>query len=330
MTVFSVVIPLYNKAQFVRDCVRSVLDQTLGDLEAIVVDDGSTDGGAATLGDIADSRLRVVVMRNSGVSAARNAGVALATGDYVCFLDADDWWGAHHLEAIRDLIEFDAVAIAWATGYTETTGPSDDAIQVDDRTGERAFGSVSYDLADFLTAWARAPILCTDSITVRRMTLISMQPCFPPGETHAEDQDLWLRLAERGTIRFRDVRDNVFYRRNVCQSLTHSVVLAPLPTYRRLYVRSRTYTGRSRTAARRLYGSHLLHVAWANCVCARRAAALAYLFRVAPWVRPGYWMRILCCIALPNGTLRALLRYSGTSSLRVPITTGPEHQPPRP
>ena len=86
----SVVIPAYNSEAYVADAIRSVLEQEVGDLECIVVDDGSTD----STGEIAKGfdRVRYVRQGNSGVSAARNRGIGEARGESVAFLDADDAW----------------------------------------------------------------------------------------------------------------------------------------------------------------------------------------------------------------------------------------------
>ena len=91
MTV-SVVIPTYNRAHTVLEAVRSVLAQSHRDLELIVVDDGSTDDTDAQLAAIADPRLRAIMGRHAGVSAARNLGVSQASGDIIAFLDSDDAW----------------------------------------------------------------------------------------------------------------------------------------------------------------------------------------------------------------------------------------------
>lgn len=89
----SIVIPLYNAERYIEQAVLSALSQTERDIEVIVVDDCSTDGGPEICADIAakDRRLRLIRMeKNQGVAAARNAGIAAATGRYAAFLDADD------------------------------------------------------------------------------------------------------------------------------------------------------------------------------------------------------------------------------------------------
>jgi glycosyltransferase involved in cell wall biosynthesis len=88
----SVIIPTYNRAHSVVDAIASVLDQRYGDLELIVVDDGSTDDTASRVGAISDRRLRYVRGRHGGVSAARNLGAQCATGELLAFLDSDDLW----------------------------------------------------------------------------------------------------------------------------------------------------------------------------------------------------------------------------------------------
>jgi glycosyltransferase involved in cell wall biosynthesis len=101
---FSVVIPLYNKAPHIADTLRSVLAQTYPPAEIIVVDDGSTDGGAVIVEGFAAAGVVLIRQQNAGVSAARNLGVRRARCDHVAFLDADDSWRPQHLAALRDLI----------------------------------------------------------------------------------------------------------------------------------------------------------------------------------------------------------------------------------
>ena len=88
----SIIVPVYNVAQWLPETVDSVLEQTFRDFELILVDDGSGDGSGEICDSYAekDSRVRVIHQKNAGVSAARNAGVAAAEGDWIGFVDSDD------------------------------------------------------------------------------------------------------------------------------------------------------------------------------------------------------------------------------------------------
>lgn len=92
----SVVIPTYNRTAFVGKAVASVLNQTFDDYEVIVVDDGSTDSTKDNLKKFGD-RIRYIHQKNSGVSAARNTGIAAAAGKWIAFLDSDDEWKPDYL-----------------------------------------------------------------------------------------------------------------------------------------------------------------------------------------------------------------------------------------
>jgi len=116
----SVIVPLYNKAAFVRRALDSVASQTFADFEAIVVDDGSTDGGARVVAEYADARSRLVTQRNAGPGAARNRGIEEAAGEFLAFLDADDEWLPEYLaESVRLLEDFSGEAATVTSGYFE-------------------------------------------------------------------------------------------------------------------------------------------------------------------------------------------------------------------
>ena len=88
----SVIIPVYNTAKFLRQCLDSVVTQTLHDIEIICIDDGSTDASLDILNEYAenDSRITILTQQNKGAGAARNAGMRAAHGEYIHFLDSDD------------------------------------------------------------------------------------------------------------------------------------------------------------------------------------------------------------------------------------------------
>lgn len=104
---FSIIVPVYNVATYLRDCLESVLGQTFEGWECICVDDGSTDGSGAILDEYTarDVRFKVVHQPNGGVSSARNVGMELATGDWLTFLDGDDMYAARWLETAKKLID---------------------------------------------------------------------------------------------------------------------------------------------------------------------------------------------------------------------------------
>jgi len=114
----SVVIPAYRRADVVGRAIDSALAQTMGDLEVLVVDDGSADGTEAVAAGYDDPRVRSLAHeRNRGVSAARNTGVEAATGEYVAFLDSDDEWLPRKLE--RQLSSLDDRGDGWVGAYCD-------------------------------------------------------------------------------------------------------------------------------------------------------------------------------------------------------------------
>ena len=114
---FSVIMPVYNKAPYVVKAVESVLSQTCGDWELIVVDDGSKDGSSDLVKPYRDPRIRLHRQENAGVSVARNTGAAMAGGEYLCFLDADDWWEPAFLAEMSGLIDRHPDGGIYGTSY---------------------------------------------------------------------------------------------------------------------------------------------------------------------------------------------------------------------
>ena len=124
MVRFSVIMPLYNKAPYVKKALESVFIQTYTDYEVIVIDDGSTDNSADIVRELVNGKWKLVndqitliSQKNAGVAAARNNGVKASRGEFVCFLDADDWWEPTFLEEMDKLIKEYPEAGLYATNY---------------------------------------------------------------------------------------------------------------------------------------------------------------------------------------------------------------------
>ncbi|MEO8238075.1 MAG: glycosyltransferase family 2 protein [Flavobacterium sp.] len=103
MAFFSVIIPLYNKAGYIENTLKSVLNQTFTDYEIIVVNDESTDKSEEIVVEFNDKRIQFHSQKNQGVSVARNLGIEKSTGKLIAFLDADDYWFPNHLEKLANL-----------------------------------------------------------------------------------------------------------------------------------------------------------------------------------------------------------------------------------
>ena len=113
----SVIVPLYNKEDFVATSIGSILKQSYSDYEIIIVNDGSTDKSVNIVKAFNDRRIRIINQENAGVSAARNKGIEEAKGEYIAFLDADDVWNEDYLATLMELVENYSQCDVFATNY---------------------------------------------------------------------------------------------------------------------------------------------------------------------------------------------------------------------
>ncbi len=196
---FSIIIPLYNKAQYVPRTIESVLAQTYTDYECIIMDDGSTDGSRATVeGWLAENnprcggRFRLLGQPNQGVAVARNNAVRAASGEYVCFLDADDWWEPTFLEEMTHLIQVYPKAGLYATNYIYyKTGKTHVALDIP---------TAYIDYPQVYLANRAMPVW-TGTVAMPRRVFLEMEG-FPAGVRLGEDFLLWARTAMHYPIAF--------------------------------------------------------------------------------------------------------------------------------
>lgn len=119
---FSIIVPVYNVEQYLEKCIESVLGQTYPDFELILVDDGSTDSSGKICDhyQAKDPRLHVIHKENAGVSVARNVGIDQAHGEYICFIDSDDWIENNYLSEIKgEIADFDILFFGCVWHYED-------------------------------------------------------------------------------------------------------------------------------------------------------------------------------------------------------------------
>lgn len=198
---FSVIIPLYNKAPYVAKAIDSVLTQTFTDYELLVVDDGSKDDSACVAAKSIENRrnCRLIRQENAGVSVARNKGVAASHGDFLCFLDADDWWEPTFLEEMDKFVSEFPDAGIYGTNYTiinETRHKTRVALVGVAPGFEKGYINYCqvYAKTMYMPLW-------TGAVCIPRNVFNEMQG-FPQGIKLGEDFLLWIRIALKYNVAF--------------------------------------------------------------------------------------------------------------------------------
>ncbi|MDC7995361.1 glycosyltransferase family 2 protein [Altibacter sp. HG106] len=208
----SIVIPLYNKQDYIAETLRSVLGQTYTQFEVILVDDGSSDASVDVVNTFSDARITLVEKQNEGVSIARNHGVAQAQHQWIAFLDADDWWAPTFLEEVVKGIEQYPEAAIVATGRSrvfeqETERYTHELLPKDGET----------ELLSYFKVISKHLPLVNSSNVVLRKSLFLRAGGFRPGMRQHEDHDLWIRLCVHHQVLFIN-KALSFYRKNVIAS----------------------------------------------------------------------------------------------------------------
>jgi GT2 family glycosyltransferase len=181
----SVIIPTYNGMAYLPEAVDSVLRQTFRDFELIIVDDGSSDHTWEWFSQVSDPRVKFITQKNQGSAAARNKGIAIAQGEYIALLDADDLWKPSKLEKqVGFLDENPSIALVdtWVVLIDED-GKSTGRIVV-----SKAEGNVWKQLVQF------KPVCSCDSTPLIRRSCLKTVGMFDENLLFLEDLDLWIRL----------------------------------------------------------------------------------------------------------------------------------------
>jgi glycosyltransferase involved in cell wall biosynthesis len=186
----SVIMPCFNAEAFLSISIKSALDQTFKNIELIVINDGSTDNSLQILNGLNDTRLKIINQLNRGVCAARNRGLAEATGNYIAFLDADDTWRPDCLEKLHSELRSRSDAVLAYCGWQNVGLP-----------GGRGEPYVPPDYEDeskleYLLRGCPWPI----HAALMRRSAIESAGCFDERLSNAEDYKLWLQIASLSKI----------------------------------------------------------------------------------------------------------------------------------
>lgn len=190
----SVVIPAYNAETFLLRAIESVLAQTFPPSEVIVVDDGSTD----RTGDVArqfGDRVRFFHQENAGVSAARNLGIEKAQGEWIAFLDADDWWEPEHLARQFDVLRRHP-ELVWVAGRCVNVWPGGARTIGLPSEGCRRLLADGCWFRDYYEAAAAGVQFCTIVMLIGRRVFDEVG-LFDTRMRSGEDRDMWYRIADR-------------------------------------------------------------------------------------------------------------------------------------
>jgi glycosyltransferase involved in cell wall biosynthesis len=180
---FSIVVPTYNRAASIGSCIRSVIAQEYIHWELIVVDDGSTDDTARIVKSFDDLRIRYIYQENKERSAARNKGIAMSSGRYICFLDSDDLYENNHLSSIYNVLAQADFPVAFT--YTSFTSVGPDGVKVKKRHDEKKMNE------SFLTYFLRNMIM-PSCVCIHRNILMEFR--FDETLRMGEDSDLFFRI----------------------------------------------------------------------------------------------------------------------------------------
>ena len=187
----SVILPIYNRGDYIAEAIESVIVQTFTDFEIIVIDDGSTDGTAGVIKSFSDSRIRYIYQSNCGRSNARNQAFSVANGQYIAFLDSDDLYLPNKLELqVRYLDTHPSVGMVYTSAYCIDKNGS----LLDDSYKATVSGWIYEDVAFYV------PVTITLPTVMVRYEVFDQVGGFDERMERFEDTDLWRRVSKEFII----------------------------------------------------------------------------------------------------------------------------------
>ena len=217
----SVIIPAYNAVGFIKETIDSALDQTYGNKEIIVVDDGSSDGTYDFVLRCFGDRIRVLKQNNSGPSAARNAGIKVSKGNFIAFLDADDLWLPEKIESqVAMMVKYPEVGMLCGN-MVDFDQDGQDVISHFEKhnLSESYFGDPVFVIDPFRKILPKN-FVSTPTVMVRR-SVLNQVGLFDPGFRFSEDYLLWLRFARAVKVAYQT--EVMTLRRKHASNLTNDV-----------------------------------------------------------------------------------------------------------
>ena len=190
MIYFSIIIPLFNKENYIENTLKSVLNQTHTNYEIIIINDGSNDESESKVLKFKDSRIRLYSQKNQGVSVARNLGIEKSRYDYIAFLDADDLWMENHLETLNTLIYDFPNAGIYASRYQLIFNEGKTSIPKFNGISDDFYGIVH----DYFNVSLNYAVATASSIAVPKYVFEKIGN-FKSKISSGQDVDMWIRIA---------------------------------------------------------------------------------------------------------------------------------------
>lgn len=187
MSIFSVVISVYNKADYIENTLKSVVNQSFDDFEVIVVNDGSSDNSLEIINSINDDRISVITTENLGASMARNKGIEESNSDFIALLDGDDYWNKDYLQTIYDAISIfpnqKVFSVAIAQKYKNKIVPVNYSFNQTE----------TFRIHNFFASSKKYSLLSSSSVVFHK-AIIKQTGKFDPNIVSGQDTDLWIRF----------------------------------------------------------------------------------------------------------------------------------------